>query len=67
MKRIRTGSPQGTKRPFTPAIGAESDSEHATDALDSIARSLASIDHNLESLTSALNGIAHVLPTLLKK
>jgi|HubBroStandDraft_6_1064221.scaffolds.fasta_scaffold275117_2 hypothetical protein len=67
MKRIRTGSPKETKRPFAPSMAAESDIEHVTDALDSIARSLSTIDHNLEALISSLNSIAHALPTLLKK
>ena len=67
MKRIRTGSPTGTKRPFTPSLAAVSDSEQASDALDSIARSLAAIDHNLETLISSVSGLVHALPTLLKK
>lgn len=64
MKRIRTGSPQGTKRPFSPSLASISNEEHVTDALDSIARSLAAIDHNLEALAASVAAIAHVLPNL---
>jgi hypothetical protein len=66
MKRIRTGSQQGTVRPFSPSMSAESDAEHISDALDSIARSLAAIDHNLETLTTQMMSIAHALPQLTK-
>lgn len=62
MKRIRAGSQQGVKRPFQPSPASTSDIEHITDALDSIARSLAAIDHNLETLTASVSSIAHVLP-----
>ena len=57
MARIRTGGPKGAKRPFVPAIGLNTDVEYASDALDSIARSLAAIDHSLEILTGTVGAI----------
>ncbi len=67
MKHARVGSASGTKRPFQPNPAAENDAEHVADALDSIARSLSTIDHNLEVLTEAVNHLVQTLPALQKK
>jgi hypothetical protein len=67
MKHPRTGSAPGIKRPFQPHPGAENDAEHIADALDSIARSLSTIDHNLEVLTEAVHNLAQALPALQKR
>jgi hypothetical protein len=67
MKHARVGSASGTKRPFEPHPGAENDAEHISDALDSIARSLSTIDHNLEVLTEAVSHLAQNLPGMQKK
>ena len=64
--RLRTGSAQGVKRPFEPALTVDETERHG-DALDQIARSLTAIDHNLEVLTTAVAGLAQALPTLLQK
>ena len=55
--RIRSGSAQGTKRAFTPTLGLTNADDQAADALDSIARSLSAIDHNLEVLTGVVSAI----------
>jgi len=73
--RIRVGGPDGVTRPFVPNIGVAQDVEgQKADALDHIARSLSAIDHNLEALlvtsraqTQALQRIAEMLPTLLRR
>ena len=67
MKHARVGSVQGTKRPFQPHPAAENDAEHVADALDSIARSLSTIDHNLEVLTETVASLVQALPGLQKK
>ena len=52
-RMFRKSGPQGTVRPFTPTVDINNQltfEEKALDALESIAVSLAAIDHNLETL-----------------
>ncbi len=55
--RIRPTSPEGVVRPFRPSIGLTDPVEQLADALDKIAVTLASIDHNLEVLTNHIGNI----------
>ena len=53
MQRIRKSGPASTQRPFVPAMTADT-GEQIADALESIAVSLAAIDHNLELAVSLM-------------
>jgi hypothetical protein len=46
VARIRTGGPQGVKRPFAPVAGTEKVEDHQAEALEHIARALSAIDHS---------------------
>ena len=52
--RIRTGGPDGSKRPFTPTLGQNTPEEQIADAVDHIARAMAGIDHHLEVLVGRI-------------
>jgi hypothetical protein len=54
MKRIRPSGPGGVARPYMPLPPTDEADEQAAQALDQIAVSLASIDHNLEQLVFLL-------------
>lgn len=47
-KMIKTSGPTGVVRPFQPTIGDMDPMTRVVDALESIAVSLAAIDHNLD-------------------
>ena len=49
---VKKSGPQGVTRPFTPTPAAQESSERIAEALESIAVSLAAIDHNLEALVN---------------
>lgn len=56
-RMLRKSGPPGAVRPFTPTVdiqNALSFEEKALDALESIAVSLAAIDHNLDLLAQKL-------------
>ena len=54
----KPSGPDGVTRPFVPQLGVEQPDLRVAHALESIAVSLAAIDHNLEVLTNHAKTIA---------
>lgn len=63
MQRTRKSGPQGVIRPFSPTpdfTGEMPTDEKIAEALEHIAIALSAIDHNLEVLTTAVDGLLQV-------
>ncbi|MER8416233.1 hypothetical protein [Mesorhizobium sp. M1329] len=63
MQRIRKTGPQGVIRPFSPTPdlnGSMAADEKIAEALEHIAIALSAIDHNLEVMTTKIDGLLQV-------
>ena len=51
---MKKSGPPGVDRPFVPTMGVEAAPDRVAEALESIAVSLAAIDHNLAALVNQM-------------